>query len=84
MSIDPTENIRREMVNEINNNPIERKALESKHGQVWDTNQLQEDFEVHSFLAPFVMATNKKTDETGLLSFQNRPRFYYDWIVDKY
>ena len=38
---DPTESIRREMVAEINAEPGSRAALEAKHGQVWDTDQLR-------------------------------------------
>lgn len=47
---DPTEAIRREQVVEINSNPGSREALEAKHGQVWDTQQLREHFEVLGFM----------------------------------
>jgi hypothetical protein len=46
---DPTESIRREMVAEINADPGRRAALEAKHGQVWDTSELQLDFEALGF-----------------------------------
>jgi len=42
---DETETIRRQMVAEINADPGSRPDLESKYGQVWDTSQLQEDFQ---------------------------------------
>ena len=51
---DETESIRQEMVATINANAGPRAELEKQHGQVWDTSQLQEDFEVLGFLAPFV------------------------------
>ena len=47
--IDETETIRREMVATINADPGSRPELESKHGQVWDTSQLQDDFQVLGF-----------------------------------
>ena len=38
---DETETIRREMVATINADPGSRPDLEAKHGQVWDTSELQ-------------------------------------------
>lgn len=76
---DPTENVRREMVQEINTNPGSREALEAKHGQVWDTQQLSEDFEVHAFLAPFILARRRADGVKGTLVFQHDPRFYFNF-----
>ena len=50
--IDETETIRRQIVATINADPGSRADLESKHGQVWDTSELQNDFQVVGFLAP--------------------------------
>jgi len=77
---DPTENIRRQMVAKINANPNEREALEAEHGQVWDTKQLQEDFEVQSFLAPFISVVKMTTGEKGIMSFQDMPRYYFSFM----
>lgn len=74
---DPTENIRRQMVGEINSIAGERELLEIEYGQVWDTKQLQEDFEVKGFLAPFVVVVRKEDRVKGTLTFQDRPRFYW-------
>ena len=41
MGNDATENIRREMVKELNAAPKGRAELELKHGQVWDTQELR-------------------------------------------
>ena len=43
---DPTENIRKQMLAEINADPGSREYLEAKHGQVWDTSELPDDFDV--------------------------------------
>ena len=51
MGNDKTENARREAVRELNTQPKGRAELELQHGQVWDTDELQRDFEVQGFLA---------------------------------
>lgn len=76
---DPTEDIRREMVGAINSDPNEREALETKYGQVWDTQQLGKDFEVKGFLAPFITVTRKSDGATGSMMFQHSPRYYFDF-----
>jgi hypothetical protein len=80
---DPTEPIRRAMVNEINSDPGSREALEKDHGQVWDTTQLGQDFEVKGFMAPFVVVKRKSDGVVGSLEFQHQPRFYYGFTPDK-
>lgn len=74
---DPTESIRREMLAEINATPGGREYLEIKHGQVWDTAQLQEDFEVLGFAAPLVAVRRRADGVKGSLMFQGSPRFYF-------
>jgi hypothetical protein len=74
---DPTEAIRREMVAQINAVEGSREYLEAKHGQVWDTSELQEEFEVLGFLAPFVIALRKSDGVRGSLLFQSSPRLYF-------
>ncbi len=74
---DETEAIRRETVAEINAEPGSRVALEEKHGQVWDTNQLQEEFEVIGFMAPLVVVRRKSDGIKGSLMFQHHPRVYF-------
>jgi hypothetical protein len=75
--IDETEDIRRQMVAEINAQPGSREYLEAKHGQVWDTGQLQDDFEVIGFSAPLVVVRRKSDGVKGSLMFQGSPRFYF-------
>jgi hypothetical protein len=76
---DPTEFIRRELLAEINAQPGSREALEAEHGQVWDTRQLGEDFEVIGFAAPLVVVKRKADGVKGSLMFQHNPRFYYGY-----
>ena len=79
---DPTENIRRALVAEINHDPGSREALEEQHGQVWDTGEMAEDFSVSGFAAPFIVVTRKSDGVTGSLTFQHSPRFYFDFRHD--
>jgi hypothetical protein len=74
---DPTESIRREMVAQINAEPGSRAALEAKHGQVWDTDQLRDEFDVIGFMAPLVGVRRKSDGVKGSLMFQHHPRFYF-------
>lgn len=76
---DPTENIRRQRLAEINAVPGSREALEAEHGQVWDTDQLREEFDVLAFLAPYVVVRRKSDDIKGSLEFQHAPRFFYSF-----
>jgi len=76
---DPTETIRREMVVAINAEPGSRQHLEEKHGHVWDTSELQQDFEVLGFMAPLVVARRRSDGTKGSLMFQASPRFYFGW-----
>lgn len=49
-------------------------------GQTWDTTQLQQDFEVRGFSAPYVAVTRRSDGKQGLLEFQHRPRVYFNWM----
>ena len=80
---DPTEAIRRERLAEINAQPNSREALEAEHGQVWDTDQLRQDFEVVGFLAPLVVVRRKADGAKGSLEFQHSPRLYWGFVEDK-
>jgi hypothetical protein len=74
---DSTESIRRSMVAEINHEPGSREDLEAKHGQVWSTDQLSEEFSVIGFMAPIVVAIRNSDGVKGSLMFQHSPRFYF-------
>jgi hypothetical protein len=76
---DNTEDIRRELMKNINSNPGSRETLEAEYGQVWDTQELGRDFEVEGFMAPFVIVKRKADGVKGSLEFQHSPRFYYNF-----
>jgi hypothetical protein len=74
---DQTEDIRKQMITEINAEPGSREYLEAKHGQVWTTTELSQDFEVIGFAAPLVVVRRKTDWQKGSLMFQHSPRFYF-------
>ncbi len=73
------ENVRRALTQEINAVEGTREYLEKQYGQVWDTNQLQEDFNVLGFSSPCVVVKRKSDGKKGSLFFQHDPRFYFDF-----
>lgn len=83
MTIDKTEPIRRQLVEQINMKPLERELLEVNYGQVWDTQELSRDFEVIGFAAPLVVVRRKSDGVLGSMFFQHMPRFYFDFRPDK-
>lgn len=58
---------------------VVRRLLEEKHGQVWDTEQLAQDFEVLGFGAPILMVRRRADGQMGSLLFQHYPCFYFSW-----
>lgn len=78
MSTDPTESIRRDM---IESGQPERDLEAAKDR--WNTDELIRDFDVISFAAPFVVARHRDTRVKGTLEFTHSPRVYFDWKPDK-
>ena len=74
---DPAETVRRQQVAAINAEPGSREYLEAKHGEVFDTSELQKAFSVLSFLAPYVVMQRKSDGVRGSMMFQHSPRLYY-------
>lgn len=85
---DPTEDIRRAQVAELNGSVQEdtveqaREKLAAQYGQLWNTEQLQQDFSVTGFMAPYVTVRRKRDGATGTLQFTHNPRFYFRWQPD--
>jgi hypothetical protein len=75
---DPTEALRREMLE--TNQPYADLA---RADQRWNTEELQRDFTVQSFLAPFVFVTRKSDGAKGSMEFTHSPRFYFNFTEDK-
>lgn len=78
---DRKEEIRMDITDSINSKFAQRKKLEQEWGQVWDTEQLTEDFKVISFLAPYVFVERKADQKQGTMLFQHFPRYYFSFEV---
>ena len=78
---DYTEESRRIMTDTINEEAqtSSEDQLREKYGQLWNTKQLQEDYEVHGFMAPFIKVTRKSDNVDGLLMFSHHPRWYHSF-----
>jgi hypothetical protein len=79
---DNTQSLRKQRTSEINFSPKSREQLESEYGDVWNTSELQQDFIVHSFFAPFISVTRKSDGEEGTLEFQHSPRYYFHFRLE--
>ena len=75
--------IRRSRLVEINIARADRPILEARRGQVWDPQQLRQDFEVLEFAAPYVVVRRRSDGALGSLEFQNEPRFYFNFEADR-
>ena len=86
--MDETEGIRRVLISEVNSQiesndeDSERVRLETEYGQAWNTEEVGKDFMVVGFMAPFVVAIRKSDGVRGSLHFQDRPRFYFNFIPE--
>jgi len=83
---DETESFRRARVQELNSEVLgdkqsDRSRLEYLHGKgnVWDTDELSEKFEVIGFMAPYVVVRDKVTGDKGSCEFIHSPRFYFNF-----
>ena len=51
-----------------------------KEKKTWTTQELEKDFEVIAFLAPYVQVKRKADDIMGTLTFSGSPREYSDFV----
>jgi hypothetical protein len=74
MSYDPTESIRREMIE--TGQPYRDLARADER---YDTDRLRREFEVLSFLAPFVHVRRRSDGVEGTMEFVHSPRVYFNF-----
>lgn len=56
--------------------------LAAEPGPTWDTAELQRDYTVEGFAAPFVVVRRKADGVRGSLEFQHSPRVYFNFVPD--
>lgn len=74
--------LRLERAAEIAAQIADRMGLEQRYGRVWNTSELQQEFEVSGFAVPFVVVIRKSDGAVGSLEFQHYPRFYFNFVLD--
>ena len=79
--MDNTEQARRELVQEVNQD-TERAKLEEKYGELMTTSMMQSLYDVEGFLAPFIVCRRKSDGKRGTLMFSHSPRYYFSWQED--
>jgi hypothetical protein len=79
---DPTESARREMITTGQPHEDYREAVSAGYPQ-WTTDELQRDFEVLGFAAPFVVVRRRSDGIKGSLEFTYSPRVYFNWEPDE-
>lgn len=79
---DVTEEPRRELIAELNRDQSDRDELVRLHGKVWDTTELQAEFEARGFLAPFVCVRRRSDGVLGTLMYRHHPRLYFRFEPD--
>ena len=75
---DPTEAIRRQQVANLNSEGIP----DNYGGPVWDTAEMQRDFEPLGFMAPYLVCRRRSDGTRGTLTFTSYPheRLYFDFV----
>lgn len=59
---------------------MEKKALEAIFGEVLTTTEALEKYEFICFSAPFAEVRRRADGCRGTLEFQDRPRFYFNFV----
>jgi hypothetical protein len=77
------ENMRRSRLVEINLARADRAMLQSRHGQVWNVEEIIREFEPLEFSAPYVVVRRRSDGALGSLEFQHEPRFYFNFKADR-
>ena len=83
--MDPTESFRREAVAQINSEvesndeDLERARLEKLHGKVYNTQEVQAEFDIEGFIFTCYRTSQAKSKISGTMEFQHSPRFYFNF-----
>ena len=63
--------------------PIDRKALEARHGKVWSAEELEQEFVVTAFVGPHVVVRRIADAVVGTLEFTRRPHLFFNFQPNK-
>ena len=57
---------------------FEQKLI-AEYGQLWNTEQVTKDFEIRSFMAPYVSVRRRSDNVKGTMQFTHMPRWYFNF-----
>lgn len=77
------EQIRRNIRKALDEDAMPLEELKARHGDVWTTDELRQQFEVVGFGAPLVVVRRRCDNKLGSLFFQGAPRFYWGFKEDR-
>lgn len=63
--------------------PEEKEVYEQlllQHGEVLNTQEVQEKYSIEGFMAPYVVARRRSDNVRGSLEFTHMPRFYFNFV----
>jgi hypothetical protein len=70
---------RRTKMNDNSQTGQNRQALEAAHGNVWTEEEIAQEFRITAIIAPQVVVVRRSDGQVGSLTFQNDPRFYFNF-----
>jgi len=76
---DPTEDARRALIPTMPH--LAQQELDAGR-PVWTTAEMQAEFSVQAFAAPFVAVTRRSDGQRGTIMFTGSPRFYFSWVPE--
>jgi hypothetical protein len=68
---------------EMESGVLEKELVET-FGRIWNTQQMQEDFEVLGFSLGYCVVRRRSDNQKGSLDFSHSPRFYYNFIAHEH
>ncbi len=67
------------MMNNTGPTGLDRRALEAAHGKVWSEEEFVQEFHVGAVISISMVVVRRSDGQVGRITYQNRPRFYYDF-----
>lgn len=76
--------IRRKRPSRINVESLSREALETRHGQVWDTVELIREFTAEALVDSCFVVRRRSDGRLGGMEYQLWPRYYFNFDPDRF
>ena len=67
----------------INTEPRSEEAFTTAGEEVWNTEEVQKEFEILGFKKPFALAIRKSDGARGTFLFQTMPKLFFSWSQER-